>query len=171
MELSDACRTILGQLSNVVRQIDPEDFSRPSTALSNSTVGQHLRHTLEFFICLEKGFDVGVVNYDQRDHDQQIETDKDLALSVISRVQNFVSRRSANRPLLLEVGYERDNENSQSIETNYHRELTYNIEHAVHHMAIMKIGMREVAPYLIISSDFGIALSTIRHKESLVPVR
>ena len=160
MELSDACRTILGQLSNVVRQIDPEDFSRPSTALSNSTVGQHLRHTLEFFICLEKGFDVGVVNYDQRDHDQQIETDKDLALSVISRVQNFVSRRSANRPLLLEVGYERDNENSQSIETNYHRELTYNIEHAVHHMAIMKIGMREVAPYLIISSDFGIALST-----------
>jgi uncharacterized damage-inducible protein DinB len=171
MELSDACCTILGQLSNIVKQIDSGDFSRPSKTLGNSTVGQHLRHTLEFFICLEKGFNVGVVNYDQRDHDQQIETDKYFAQSVIDRIQRFVSDRNPNRPLLLEVGYERDNENSQSIETNYYRELTYNIEHAVHHMAIMKIGLREVAPYLDIPANFGIALSTIRHKESLVPVR
>ncbi len=171
MELSDACCTILGQLSNVVRQIDSEDFSRPSKALSNSTVGQHLRHTLEFFICLEKGFDIGVVNYDQRDHDHQIETDKYVAQDVLARVHNFVSRRNANRPLLLEVGYEQDNENSQSIETNYYRELTYNIEHAVHHMAIIKIGLREVAPYLVIPPDFGVAISTLRHKESLVPAQ
>ncbi len=171
MELSNACCTILGQLSNIVRQIDSVDFSRPSKALSNSTVGQHLRHTLEFFICLEKGFDIGVVNYDQREHDPLIETDQFLALSVICRVNEFVSDRNANRPLMLEVGYERDNENSQSIETNFYRELTYNIEHAVHHMAIMKIGLREVAPYVVIPSDFGIAISTIRHKESLLPAR
>lgn len=171
MELSNACTKILSQLSTVVRQIDPLDFSRPSRVLSNSTVGQHLRHTLEFFICLEKGFDMGVVNYDQREHDTQIEADKFLALRVIGRVSEFVNNRNSNHPLLLEVGYERDNENSQSIETNYYRELTYNIEHAVHHMAIMKIGLREVAPYVVIPSDFGIAVSTIRHKESLLPVR
>lgn len=171
MELSPACCTILDQLSHVVRQVEPGDYCRPSLALSNSTVGQHVRHTLEFFICLEKGFSIGVVNYDHRDHDHLIETNKDLALDVIGRVREFVAHGNENRPLTLEVGYERDNENSQSIDTNYLRELTYNVEHAVHHMAIMKIGLREVAPYVDIPVDFGIAVSTMRHKESMVITR
>jgi hypothetical protein len=53
------------------------------------------------------------------------------------------------------------------VETTALRELVYNIEHAVHHMAIMKIGVREIASYIGLSSDFGIAASTIRHKESV----
>jgi len=34
----------------------------------------------------------------------------------------------------------------------------------VHHMAIMKIGLREVAGYVKLTSDFGIAASTIRYQ-------
>jgi hypothetical protein len=58
------------------------------------------------------------------------------------------------------------------MDTNYFRELTYNIEHAVHHMAIIKIGIREVANYVTLPADFGIAASTIRYKEaSMTPSR
>ncbi len=52
------------------------------------------------------------------------------------------------------------------IASNFYRELIYNIEHAVHHMAIMKIGVLEVAPYVSMPLDFGVAVSTIRHKKS-----
>ena len=166
MQLKNACLTILGQLADVVHQMDEKDFCKPSETLSKSTVGQHLRHTVEFFICLEQGFDKGVVNYDKRQHDKLIETDKFIALSAIDRIRDFVMSQTSDQPLQLEVGYDRDSEDCLTIATNYQRELTYNIEHAVHHMAIMKIGIREVADYVKLPLDFGIAVSTIRYKES-----
>ncbi len=165
MQLLIACKIILGQLEDVLHQLREDDFGRPSVALSNSTIGQHLRHTLEFFFCLEQGFESGVVNYDKRNHDKLIETDKFLALASLRRINDFVSNRVEDKRMKLEVAYERDSDVCLTIETNYLRELTYNIEHAVHHMAIMKIGIREVAPYTTLPSDFGIAVSTLRYKE------
>jgi hypothetical protein len=166
MQLSDACTSILNQLSDILQQLDEKDFASPSAALGKSTVGQHTRHTIEFFICLEKGFREGTVNYDKRAHDQLIETDKFIALNAINEIRDFITVQKIDRPLKLEVGYERNSEVCLTIETNYFRELTYNIEHAVHHMALMKIGLREVAPYVTYPPDFGIAVSTMRHRES-----
>jgi hypothetical protein len=167
-QLFAACEGILTQLENAVREIREEDFKRPSIALSNATVSQHLRHTLEFFLCLEKGFSAGVVNYDKRDHDQFIEQNKIIALETLQRIKKFVASSPADKSLVLEVAYERTSEDCLRIETNYFRELIYNIEHSVHHMAIMKIGLREVAPYLSIPPDFGIAVSTLRYQETAV---
>ena len=171
MQLSDACANILNQLSDIVRQLDENDFAKPSAALSKSTIGQHTRHTLEFFLCLEQGFQKGIVNYDKRAHDKLIETDKFIALGAIDRIREFIAGQNSDQPLKLEVGYERESETYITIETNYFRELTYNIEHAVHHMAIMKIGLREVAPYVTFPADFGIAVSTIRHQATMATSR
>ena len=102
-QLSQACLTILSQLENALNQISDNDFSKPSQVLSNSTMGQHLRHTLEFFICLESGFKKGVVNYDKRAHDKLIETDKFIALSSINRIKDFITSQQEDQPLKLEV--------------------------------------------------------------------
>jgi len=168
MTLQIACTNILNQLSSLINQISEQDFTKPATSLSNSTLGQHMRHTLEFFICFEQGFEKGLINYDKRAHDKLIETDKFLAMAAIQRIQDFVSKNQEDRPLKLEVGYDLSKEDFVLVDTNYTRELVYNIEHAVHHMAIMKIGIREVAPYVTLAPDFGIAASTIRHKEASV---
>lgn len=165
MNLTEACLNILSQLNDLVKQVDEKDFSRPSVALSNSTIGQHLRHTLEFFLCFESGYEKGLINYDKRGHDKLIETDKFIALSTLSRISDFIQNLNSNRPLQLEVGYNLAADDFITIETNAVRELVYNIEHAVHHMAIMKIGVREVASYVTLSSDFGIAASTIRYQQ------
>ncbi len=167
MNISKACVQILDQLADVVHQLTPSDFSKPSEALSQSTVGQHLRHTLEFFICFEQGFERGVINYDRRAHDKEIESDKYLALSAIRRITAFVESLGENKPLTLEVSYDLKKEDFATLQTNAIRELVYNIEHAVHHMAIMKIGIREIAPYVKLPSDFGVAASTIRFKETV----
>jgi hypothetical protein len=167
-QLHAACFEILNQLEGTVDQLQPADFTKPSQALSNATLGQHLRHTLEFFLCLEKGFEVGVINYDKREHDKLVESDKFLALATIGRIREFVGKQKADKSLMLEVGYERHTENTTSVATNYFRELTYNIEHAIHHMAIMKIGVREVAPYVKLAEHFGVAVSTVRYQETAV---
>jgi len=171
MPLAEVSSSILGQLSAVIAQVSPEDFKRPSSALSEATLGQHLRHTLEFFICLERGVSSGVVNYDSRDHDRRMENDKLVALEAIDRINAFVRTLKSNHPLVLKVRYNQHNNTSQSVDTNIFRELTYNIEHAVHHMAMIKIGLREVAPYIDIPSDFGVAASTLRHRASMLEER
>ncbi len=166
MQLIRSSHSILSQLASLVEQIDERDFSKPCPSLGNSSIGQHLRHTLEFFLCLQSGCDNGVVNYDKRAHDKLIESDKFIAASTINRVKAFIASHHSDFSLKLEVGYELDSEESQVMDTNYFRELTYNIEHAVHHMAIIKIGIREVANYISLPPDFGIAASTIRYKEA-----
>lgn len=166
MNLNNACGNILTQLADLVNQLSEQEFTKPIDSLGHSTIGQHLRHTLEFFICLETGFENGLINYDKRAHDKLIESDKFIALSMISKINEFIRSQSSDKALKLEAGYDLDKEEFVTIETNFLRELVYNIEHAIHHMAIMKIGIREIAPTITLPHDFGIAASTIRYKET-----
>jgi hypothetical protein len=166
MNISKACIQILDQLASLIHDIRETDFAKPSEALSGSTVGQHLRHTLEFFICFERGFESGIINYDKRAHDKLIESDKFIALGTIEKISSFIQNMNGNLPLKLEVGYDLLRDEFVTIDTNATRELVYNIEHAVHHMAIIKIGVKEVAPYVVLPVDFGVAASTVRYKET-----
>jgi len=167
MNLHKACCNILSQLTEVVHQISEEDFTKQIESLGQSTIGQHLRHTLEFFICLEQGFEKGLINYDKRAHDKLLENDKFIALSTLDRIRDFIQSQPTDKHLKLEAGYDLEKEVFVTIETNFLRELVYNIEHAVHHMAIIKIGIRDLAVDVKLPHDFGIAASTIRYQEAV----
>lgn len=167
-QLINASQTILLQLSNAIKQMSEAEFVLPSKTLGGSSIGQHLRHTLEFFICLEQGLKQGVINYDKRGHDKLIETNKEVALAIIDRMHAFVGRQSSDKSLTLEASYDSASGEIASVNTSYFRELTYNIEHAVHHMAIMKIGINEVASHVQLPADFGVAASTIRYREEVL---
>lgn len=168
MEHSEVCCQILDQLAAAIKQLDPADFTRPSSSLSNATIGQHVRHTLEFFHCLELGLATGAVNYDHRERRETLENSKSESLAALERIKSFLDRQTANCPMILEVSYERGGKAIRTVPSNYFRELSYNIEHLVHHMALIKIGLREVAPYVKIPAEFGVAISTLRHLDSLI---
>jgi len=165
MNLRQACCNILDQLSTLTEHLSDAEFVKPIESLSQATLGQHLRHTLEFFICLESGFEEGTVNYDERMHDKVLETDRSVSLSTISRIRDFVEATTEDKPFNLSLSYGEEGK-AINIRTNYSRELVYNIEHAVHHMALIKIGVREVASHIALPAEFGIASSTIRYKET-----
>ncbi|MBL6449714.1 hypothetical protein JMN32_25615 [Fulvivirga sp. 29W222] len=166
MNLIDACKDILDQLSIVVRDIKEEDFSKEVSTLNNSTIGQHIRHTLEFFICLKNNGASGIINYDNRDHDQLMETDKLVALNIINELSDFFTSNNGNKEMKLVANYSFNNDHVEFIETNFLRELAYNIEHAIHHMAIIKIGVKEVAGYIKLPAHFGVAISTIKFQKA-----
>lgn len=166
MDVKRICLNIIDQLVDLVNHLDDKTYTLPVPSLSYSSLGQHLRHTIEFFFCLEQGYVDGVVNYDKRAHDKQLETERMIALASLRRIGDFVEKMSGEKCLKLEVSYEMEGDRSNIIESNAIRELVYNIEHAVHHMAIMKIGVREVAPHVVLPAGFGVAASTLRHKQS-----
>ena len=164
MNLFSASINILEQLTFVMTNISKYEFSRPLLSLNNASIGQHIRHTLEFFICLMDSYQDGKVCYDKRKHDTLIETDKMTALAVVTKIHSFLSASPENKPLLLEGSYSLNEESEFVIQSNFLRELAYNIEHAVHHMAIIKIGLAETNPAMELPPHFGVAVSTVRYK-------
>lgn len=158
---------VLQQLKEIIERLTDEQFSRPILNLSHSSLAQHTRHTLEFFQCLEAGIISGCIDYDKRERNQQLENSRGFTIETISSLQRSIQQQTSNKELLLDICYGTEDLLSQTVATNYYRELIYNIEHAVHHMAIFKIGLREVAPELNIPDDFGVASSTLRYQQSI----
>ena len=164
MDIKSACLNVLNQIDEVLAQISEEDYRKPITTLSNATVGQHVRHTLEFFQCLKSGVERGVVNYDLRTRDEEVQSEPARARQVILALKEFIDNTTVDTPVSFEVNYGETEEAPQIIPSNFERELSYNIEHAVHHMAIFKIGLNEVAGYVSIPDGFGVAVSTLRYQ-------
>lgn len=167
MNLKVAASDLLDQLEGIIDQISAEDFRKPLPILSDSSIGQHVRHTLEFFVCLMDASSAGVINYDKRKHDKFIQEDKKLALSVMKSIREFIDKTDNNTHLTLEMEYGTSDEEVETnfVPTNYERELAYNIEHAVHHMALMKVGILSTFEYMELPPYFGVASSTVRYNK------
>lgn len=148
----------------MIEQIDEKDFSKTVPVLNNSTIGEHSRHIIEFFICLKNSLPRGTVSYDERAHDPEMERNKQLSLSAIAELTDFLGSCSENVPLKLASNYSLESDKPNIVDSNLYRELTYNIEHAIHHMAIIRIGLNAIAPYVKVAEHFGIAVSTIKFK-------
>ena len=167
MNLTPAINQIFDQLTYVLENLTNDQYTQPSMVLGGSTIGQHTRHTLEFFKCLVAGTFVHNINYDERQRDIFLENNTLEAKTLIVDLRKSIGGLLENETVTLEFSYG-DEEEPQQIESNIFRELVYNIEHAIHHMALIKIGLREIVPELKLSEDFGVASSTIRYQKEQV---
>lgn len=162
MDLRNASIVVLDQLLFVLDQMKKEDYSRIIPSLTAS-VGRHVRHILEFYICLFEGLRSGTVNYDKRNRDSRIEIDKKFAINLIREIKEKINIIEGNAEITLSIRYGEISDSSIDIETNFQRELAYNIEHTIHHLAIVKSAFKETYDYVSLPDDFGIASSTIRY--------
>jgi hypothetical protein len=153
--------SIISSLDQVVRlleEIAETEYATPCTFLSNSSIGEHTRHIVEMFQCLEHGYDAGVVNYDNRKRNKIIETETAFAISQIHKVQQSLEKVNKKIDILQII----DGEEIR-IESNYYRELLYNLEHCIHHQALIKVAVLQ-STSVAIDENFGVARSTIEYR-------
>ena len=165
MQLQQAVNTIFVQLSDSLGQLSSLQYSQSCSTLRNNTIGQHVRHIIELFQCLEKGYDSGIVNYEKRKSDTFIETDKELAGRLLLDIHRGLGK--ANKTLTLEASYDEHVTEPIAIETNYYREVAYNLEHTIHHMALIKIGILQ-STSISLPPEFGVAAATIQYQKSVL---
>ena len=159
--LKQPIQQVFAQLSETLNQLSNEEYIRSSRILLNATIGQHVRHIIELFQCLEKGYDEGIVNYEKRKRDYQIETNKELAAALLKAVYQNIER--PNKEIILEAEDYYDTMEIVSIPSNYYRELAYNLEHTIHHMALIRVGVNEVSSVKL-PGEFGVAYSTVKYR-------
>src|ERR1700741_1738820 len=104
MELQNAVNNVFVQLTDSLNQLTEKEYAQPCNSLFNNTIGQHVRHIIELFQCLESGYDTGVINYEKRKRDTLIETDKEFAKGLLVQVHTNLNR--SNKELVLEATYD-----------------------------------------------------------------
>lgn len=157
--LISSIRKTLYELTDLVSQLSDNDYCFPCYDLSNATIGEHTRHIIEMFQCLENQYQNGTVNYDDRKRDYLIQTNAAVAKESIDVILNQIEK--PNKNLLLQQIVDGE---ELLIESNYYRELLYNLEHCIHHQALIKVAIMQSATVQI-DANFGVARSTIEYRK------
>jgi hypothetical protein len=162
--MTEPCSVLLNQIVLLLQQISPEDYKQKLRILNGSSIGQHVRHTLEFYLCLVDQHELGFINYDLRARDIQLESEPCSALEKITSIKEALTGITSNRNIYLIMSGDNDSIKAPS---SIERELIYVNEHAVHHMAIIKSGLLEINGNIKLPESFGIAPSTLRFRKKI----
>jgi hypothetical protein len=134
-------------------------YSAPCNALSNATIGQHTRHIIELYQCLLAGYVTGDINYDNRKRDSLLENDITAAVDAVKEIQVNLQQEDKTVKIFC-----KEADNSVCIESNYYREVLYNLEHCIHHQALIKVALLSIKD-IQIAEGFGVAPSTLQYRQ------
>lgn len=157
--LIQSIKNNLSENIELLRQLTNDEFTQKNPELSNATIGEHMRHIIELFGCLLENYDYGLINYDDRKRDVLLQTDKNEAIAIIEKY--LLELDKPNKPLSLTHNCFSPIE---LLQTNYFRELIYNLEHSIHHQALIKVALHSL-PHIKIPSSFGVAPSTLEYRK------
>lgn len=146
------------QIIDLLNQLDENQYCFPNPNLSNASIGEHTRHIIEMYQVLLQSYSSGIVNYDKRERNIAIQTCLKTAKNTILSLIDSVDLE--NKTLQLEQGTSTVN---FKVETNYFRELLYNLEHSIHHQALIKVAVFQ-NPNIQLHENFGVAKSTIEYR-------
>jgi uncharacterized damage-inducible protein DinB len=156
-----ALAVLLKETARVVGQLPPDAYTGSDVPGISGSIGGHVRHCLDHVRALELGIECGLVDYDARRRDPDIEREQQTAvralLSAASRLEaipdDTLRRIVVVRSLIASGGPVLDAPSSVA------RELAFVISHTIHHNAQIallahRLGSRRLPP------GFGVAPST-----------
>ncbi len=165
MKLQEITTDLFGQLTDISSQLTPDEYAQPLEMLFGASIGKHLRHVIECYALTAVGYRNGYINYDQRVRQIALENDPQFAIDTMKHLNGLLRQFTDDRTLRFEASYSADAVTDISITTTFYRELLYNIEHTVHHSAIIRIGLERTFPHISIPINFGVAYATQQHQK------
>jgi|688.fasta_scaffold33929_11 hypothetical protein len=161
MVLQQPVNELLLQLKELLLALSNQEYTKAIPVLSEASIGAHTRHVIELFQALFSGYEVGNVNYEARKRDYLIESNQHIAIEKLDELNSLLEKPDKSLQLIAEYGID----NQVIVATNYYRELIYNIEHAVHHMALIRVAII-TETNIFLPNSFGVASSTLKFRES-----
>ncbi len=131
-----------------------------------SSLGGHFRHVVEHYEEFLRGLESGHIDYEARQRDSAVENDSGVARArLLSLVQALEQVSLApNRSLKVRVETAPPGATEPWTDSSLLRELEMLLSHTVHHYALIAISCRLLGNEP--GSDFGMAPSTLRHRQA-----
>lgn len=150
----------VNRLHAVISTLPENAYQQKIPALYHSSIGDHTRHIVEILQCAVYGHANGVIDYHNRARNLQLAEHPGQAMAALQKLlQNC---RLENKAVSVIHG-EADQRDNQVLST-YFRELMYNVEHAIHHMALIKVALFHLGVQDL-PEGFGMAYSTIVYQK------
>ena len=149
------------QILRSLDQIEPDQYAFPMNILNDSSLGQHFRHILEFYHCLLAGVASEMVDYASRKRDHMLEQDLNYAIGAYQKLAQDLS--GLNENAIINVKADFSATQRPVVQSTIGRELMFAYDHAVHHLAIIKIGLQHSIPGLTVDQNLGVAPSTVKY--------
>jgi hypothetical protein len=152
---------IFAEIERITKQLSHDAFIEKIEILSGSSIGQHIRHIVEFYICLFS--DKNYINYDERERNLLIENSPTHTQEILETLKTQLQGLDFEKKVIIKQTL---NHQEVFLKTSYARELLYLGEHSIHHFALIKIGINALCPELPLDQNFGVADSTIKYRAS-----
>jgi hypothetical protein len=127
-------------------------------------VGSHLRHVLEHYDALLFPAQTGVVDYDSRERNRELETQPAVAarhLQALGKRLHEWASAWLDKPVRVVGVAGTQGEFSFAAPSSLARELAFVASHAVHHFALLKTHCQQQGIHT--PADFGKAPATVAH--------
>ena len=157
--LIQSIKNNLSENIELLRQLTNDEFCKKNPELSQATIGEHMRHIIELMGCLLDNYEQGIINYDNRNRNIQIQSDVNCAISILEKQLTIIDKQNKQLSLIHNCF-----STEEVLPTNYFRELLYNLEHSIHHQALIKVALHSL-PNIKIPSSFGVAPSTLEYRK------
>ena len=161
----------LKQGIQLLEALTPEQYLRPHANCYHSTIGGHLRHNLDHFLCFRVGVESGKIDYDARTREEFLETDPKYASRKMQDLVEFfgaLQGKDLDRSLEIKMDSGASHpENGPWSKSSLRRELQFLISHTIHHYAFIATLCSEDGSNL--PENFGVAPSTLRFRNALRP--
>ncbi|MEM7480955.1 MAG: DinB family protein [Acidobacteriota bacterium] len=155
---------LLTQGEELLAQIEDEAYVAPPP-VPMGTVGGHLRHCLDFYMCFLDGLAEGEIDYDARRRDERIQQDRSYAMGLIAALKARLEELPADlaeRPVRVSLDRAFEAPDAPLGRSTVRRELQFLCSHTTHHYALIaaQLRLQGIEP----TSDFGVAPSTLEHE-------
>jgi hypothetical protein len=160
--VEESCR-ILRQGIDLVAALDDELYKKPQEPVTTSGIGGHIRHCIDHVQCLLAGLAQGRVDYDRRERDPRVESDRRHAIRGLRRAIDGLAAIDAARDygaLAIKTDAPEDAPASWT-SSSLERELQSLISHTVHHFALIAFLVRLNG--VETAEGFGVARSTLTY--------
>lgn len=148
----------------LLESLDDDLYRLAPPGLPAGGVGPQVRHVLDYYRCFVRDVDAGRVDYDRRERDPSIETERGVALVRWRELVDDLGSVEPRADATLWVKADADPslpDDSQWTASTVRRELMFLASHTVHHFALIAItlGAHDVR----VPPGFGVAPSTLQH--------
>ena len=164
MNCKEGNQVIIRQITNLLDALAPAEYAQSLDVFNGISIGQHIRHILDFYICLMQGIEAGTIDYADRARNPLAETDPAYTSDAFQKIISQVEHLSETTQIEVWGDFSRThNQQRPLLQSSVGRELMFAHDHAVHHLAIIKIGIQQAFPEISLDSTFGVAPSTVKH--------
>lgn len=159
---------VLRQGIDLLERLHDEIYVKAVAPYFSSGVGKHLRHNLDHYAMFLSGVGAARIDYDGRQRDARIETDRRYAVEImrglIARLESLPTR-NADQNLLVKMndGSEKES-NAPWSRSTVERELQFLLSHTIHHYALIALILKIQG--VDCPADFGVAPSTLKYQRS-----